>query len=212
MNNIFSNKLSELYNTYNEVIKPLIALYEAREEVFPIPLFNEIRAFNDHVARCYIISFSDDQINDELGRAERHINRIILDCYKYLNVSFHNEIMSFEKRTKHVDLTVLDNGLFYPKFLELRKNAVNLIRKAKRNESIKLNDSFSDYQDAYNVYSELSDLINSRRIEVNWARVKFSGIKLLKIIAWILSAIISGLVSLFLTCDNVKDIILKIIQ
>ncbi|MFA6807078.1 MAG: hypothetical protein WCR29_06625 [Bacteroidales bacterium] len=212
MNNIFSNKLSELYNTYNEVIKPLIALYEAREEVFPIPLFNEIRAFNDHVARCYIISFSDDQINDELGRAERHINRIILDCYKYLNVSFHNEIMSFEKRTKHVDLTVLDNGLFYPKFLELRKNAVNLIRKAKRNESIKLNDSFSDYQDAYNTYSELSDLINSRRIEVNWARVKFSGIKLLKIIAWILSALISGLVSLFLTCDNVKDIILKIFQ
>ena len=212
MNNIISNKLSELYNTYNEVIKPLIALYEAREEVFPIPLFNEIRAFNDHVARCYIISFSDDQINDELGRAERHINRIILDCYKYLNVSFHNEIMTFEKRTKHVDLTVLDNGLFYPKFLELRKNAVNLIRKAKRNESIKLNDSFSDYQDAYNTYSELSDLINSRRIEVNWARVKFSGIKLLKIIAWILSALISGLVSLFLTCDNVKDIILKIFQ
>lgn len=212
MNNIFSNKLSELYNTYNEVIKPLIALYEAREEVFPIPLFNEIRAFNDHVARCYIISFSDDQISDELGRAERHINRIILDCYKYLNVSFHNEIMSFEKRTKHVDLTVLDNGLFYPKFLELRKNAIDLIRKAKRNESIKLNDSFSDYQDAYNVYYELSELINSRRIEVNWARVKFSGIKLLKIIAWILSALISGLVSLFLTCDNVKDIILKIFQ
>jgi len=212
LNNIFSNKLSELYNTYNEVIKPLIALYEAREEVFPIPLFNEIRAFNDHVARCYIISFSDDQISDELGRAERHINRIILDCYKYLNVSFHNEIMSFEKRTKHVDLTVLDNGLFYPKFLELRKNAIDLIRKAKRNESIKLNDSFSDYQDAYNVYYELSELINSRRIEVNWARVKFSGIKLLKIIAWILSALISGLVSLFLTCDNVKDIILKIFQ
>lgn len=212
MNNIISNKLSELYNTYNEVIKPLIALYEAREEVFPIPLFNEIRAFNDHVARCYIISFSDDQISDELGRAERHINRIILDCYKYLNVSFHNEIMSFEKRTKHVDLTVLDNGLFYPKFLELRKNAIDLIRKAKRNESIKLNDSFSDYQDAYNVYYELSELINSRRIEVNWARVKFSGIKLLKIIAWILSALISGLVSLFLTCDNVKDIILKIFQ
>lgn len=212
MNNIISNKLSELYNTYNEVIKPLIALYEAREEVFPIPLFNEIRAFNDHVARCYIISFSDDQISDELGRAERHINRIILDCYKYLNVSFHNEIMSFKKRTKHVDLTVLDNGLFYPKFLELRKNAIDLIRKAKRNESIKLNDSFSDYQDAYNVYYELSELINSRRIEVNWARVKFSGIKLLKIIAWILSALISGLVSLFLTCDNVKDIILKIFQ
>ena len=212
MNPTYYSKFSKLYTSYNEVIKPLIALYEAREEVFPIPLFNEIRAFNDHVARCYIPSFSDDQIEDELGRAERHINRIILDCYKYLNVSFHNEIMSFERRTKHVDLTVLDNGLFYPKFLELRKNAVNLIRKAKRNESIKLNDSFSDYQDAYNVYSELSDLINSRSVEVSWARAKFSVIKLLKIFAWILSAVVSGLVSLFFTCDNIKDIILKIFQ
>lgn len=210
MNNIISNKLSELYNTYNEVIKPLIALYEAREEVFPIPLFNEIRAFNDHVARCYIISFSDDQINDELGRAERHINRIILDCYKYLNVSFHNEIKSFEKRTKHVDLTVLDNGSFYPKFLKLKNDAVKLIRKAKKNESLKLDESFYDYQNAYNVYSDLSDLVNSRSSEVNWARVRFSIYSFLKIMAWVIGAVLSGLISLFLTCDDVKSIIIKI--
>ncbi|MBP1629407.1 MAG: hypothetical protein H6Q15_300 [Bacteroidetes bacterium] len=210
MNSLHSDKISDLYNTYNEVIKPLIALYEAREEVFPIPLFNEIRAFNDHIARCFIPSSSDYQIENELFRAERHINRIVLDCYKYLNVSFYVEVKSFESRTKHVDLTVLDNGLFYPKFLELKNNAVKLIRRAKKNESLKLDESFNDYQNAYNVYSELSDLINSRSSEVNWARVRFSVFTLLKVMAWVVGAVLSGLISLFLTCEEVKSIIIKI--
>ncbi len=38
--------LKEYYKTYNEVIKPLIADFEAREEQFPLPIFNEIRALS----------------------------------------------------------------------------------------------------------------------------------------------------------------------
>lgn len=199
-----------MYNTYNHVIKPLIALYEAREESFPIPLFNEIRAFNDHIARCYFADFTDDQIEDELERAERHINRMILDCYKYLNVSFYTEVKSFEKRTKRVDLTLLDNGLFYPKFLKLRKEAVNLIRKAKINESKNLDDSYSNYEDAFNVYSKLSDLINSRESEVDWARRRFSLSRTAKIVAWIIAAILSGLISSLFNYNELKSIIINI--
>ncbi len=44
--------LHNLYNNYNNVIKPLIAVYEAREARLPTPLFNEIRAFN-HFHVCY---------------------------------------------------------------------------------------------------------------------------------------------------------------
>lgn len=46
--------LAALYKRYNVVIKPLIAEIEARSEKMPLPLFNEIRAFNDHVAHCYV--------------------------------------------------------------------------------------------------------------------------------------------------------------
>lgn len=43
------SKVRELYESYNAVIKPLIAEVEARIEQFPLPLFNEIRALHDHI-------------------------------------------------------------------------------------------------------------------------------------------------------------------
>ena len=48
-----TEKIQELYRDYNTVIKPLIAEVEARSEQFPLPLFIEIRALHDHIARCY---------------------------------------------------------------------------------------------------------------------------------------------------------------
>ncbi len=52
--------VSPLYMEYNQVIKPLIAELEAREEASPQPLFNEIRALNDHIARCYRANVSEN--------------------------------------------------------------------------------------------------------------------------------------------------------
>ena len=46
-------RIIAFYKEYNMVIKPLIAELEARTEQFPLPLFNEIRALHDHIARCY---------------------------------------------------------------------------------------------------------------------------------------------------------------
>lgn len=48
-----SKQIIALYDDYNTIIKPLIAEVEARTEQFPLPLFNEIRALHDHIARCY---------------------------------------------------------------------------------------------------------------------------------------------------------------
>ena len=76
-------KIRVLYSDYNTVIKPLIAEIEARIEQFPLPLFNEIRALHDHIARCYLDEIKEEQITQEIIKAERHIVRIILDCYKY---------------------------------------------------------------------------------------------------------------------------------
>lgn len=49
----FKELMLPLYKTYNDVIKPLIATIEAKTEKFPTPLFNELRAYNDHIAQCY---------------------------------------------------------------------------------------------------------------------------------------------------------------
>ena len=86
MNSLFEEKSTELFSQYNQVIKPLIAEIEARSEKMPQPLFNEIRAFTDHIARCYFPDISDERMLDELEKANRHIVRITLDCFKCLNV------------------------------------------------------------------------------------------------------------------------------
>ena len=92
----------------------LIAEIEVRYEKFPSPIFNEIRAFNDHIARCHREDISDLEIEDELKKAKGHIERIILDCYKFLNVELHRKVIKqFDKRTRGIDLGVINNGEFF---------------------------------------------------------------------------------------------------
>lgn len=68
MNTLQQNKITTLYNQYNTIIKPLMAEIEAREERMPLPIFNEIRAFNDHIARCYLEGTHSERINNELSK------------------------------------------------------------------------------------------------------------------------------------------------
>lgn len=164
--------LSENYKTYNEVIKPLIAEIEARFEEFPLPLFNEIRAFNDHVAQCYTNGVTNDRIKVEINKADAHLKRIIFDCFKYLNVALSDKIKQFEKQTRNIDLTIIDNGLFYPKYRQLSKSAIDKVREARKKESKDNDSALTKYQEAYNTYCDLENLIENSTQDVKWARAK----------------------------------------
>lgn len=193
-----NKRIIALYQEYNTVIKPLIAEVEARTEQFPLPLFNEIRALHDHISRCYSDNVSSEQIDSEIHKAERHVVRIMLDCYKCLNLSLHDEVLLFEKQTKHIDLTVLQDGTFYPRYKTLRMKAIQTVRKAKSLESQDTNAALDAYQQSYNVYSELETMIDSVTPDLHWARIRFSVRRLLQVVLWILSAIASGVISIFL--------------
>lgn len=193
-----NKRIIALYQDYNTVIKPLIAEVEARTEQFPLPLFNEIRALHDHISRCYSDNVSSEQIDSEIHKAERHVVRIMLDCYKCLNLSLHDEVLLFEKQTKHIDLTVLQDGTFYPRYKTLRMKAIQTVRKAKSLESQDTNAALDAYQQSYNVYSELETMIDSVTPDLHWARIRFSVRRLLQVVLWILSAIASGVISIFL--------------
>lgn len=191
-------KIRVLYSDYNTVIKPLIAEIEARIEQFPLPLFNEIRALHDHIARCYLDEINEEQITQEIIKAERHIVRIILDCYKYLNLSLHESLLLFERQTKNVDLTVLKNGTFYPYYKSLRMEAIDAVRKAKLLESSNTKLALDAYQDSYNIYVELEELIEEVGTDVHWARIHFTVHKSVNVFLWFLSAVASGVISVFL--------------
>lgn len=191
-------RIIALYKEYNMVIKPLIAELEARTEHFPLPLFNEIRALHDHIARCYSERISSNQVDSEIHKAERHVTRIMLDCYKCLNLSLHDEVLLFECQTKNVDLTVLQNGTFYPKYKTLRTKATKMVRKAKSLESLDTQSALDTYQNSYNLYCDLENVIQEVVPDLHWARIRFSVRKSMQVLLWILSAIASGVISIIL--------------
>ena len=191
-------RIIALYKEYNMVIKPLIAELEARTEQFPLPLFNEIRALHDHIARCYSERISSNQVDSEIHKAERHVTRIMLDCYKCLNLSLHDEVLLFERQTKNVDLTVLQNGTFYPKYKTLRTKATKMVRRAKSLESLDTQSALDTYQNSYNLYCDLENVIEEVVPDLHWARIRFSVRKSMQVLLWILSAIASGVISIIL--------------
>lgn len=191
-----SDLLKKHYNSYSYVIKPLVATYEAREQQFPTPIFNEIRAFNDHVSRCYLDDATDEFIQEEIKKAGRHTTRIILDLYKYLIISFDNEIKAFESRTKNVNISVVDNGEFYIKYKTLRDKSIFALREAKKKESLNHSQEniFEKFEESFNLYQETSELISSSHSNIQWACWKSN----FRRYGWIAGIIIGALTSFIL--------------
>ena len=209
MSALFETESAKLFNQYNQVIKPLIAEIEARGEVMPQPLFNEIRAFTDHIARCYRNDITEEKIADELLKAKRHIVRITLDCFKCLNILLFGEIKDFEHRTRNINLKAIHNGEFYPKYKQMRRDAVETVKKAKKAECEDSDKALILYDNAFNKYVAIENLIKDNTEEVKWARIFFSARRLGKFALWLSAAIISGLISTLIACDFWQRLLTK---
>ena len=208
-------KLTPLYETYNGVIKPLIAEIEVRFEQFPTSIFNEIRAFNDHVARCYAKPNDEGWIDKQISKAKSHIERIVLDCYKYLNVKLYDLVIKkFDQKYKWVDLSAIDNGEFFIKHRRLTKEITLKLKEAKHKESKEdKSESMALYQYVHNKYTELEDLIDQNHRNLFWASGKFYSKWFLKFLGWLAAAIISGIISSsFIPWDKVTQWFISLFQ
>ncbi|MBQ6156608.1 MAG: hypothetical protein IJK22_08400 [Bacteroidales bacterium] len=209
MKPLFEKQSKELFSQYNYVIKPLVAEIEARGEAMPQPLFNEIRAFTDHIARCYRDDISEERMADELQKARRHIIRITLDCFKCLNILLFQEIEKFEHRTRNINLKAIDNGEFYPKYKQMRREAAETVKKAKITESENSDKALILYDAAFNKYVGIERLLKECTEEVKWARIHFSARRVVKFLLWLAAAILSGLLSMLISCDFLQGIFCK---
>jgi hypothetical protein len=214
--------LASLYALYSDMIKPVSAEIETRYEVFPIPILNEIRAYNDHVARCYRYirengDVATDQsrkfIDTQTKKAEGHIERIMLDCYKHLNVKLHDiVVVDFEKRTKNVDLSAVNNGEFYQKYKIMRRDVVNNLKKAKLAEVKDKISSIKLYQETYNQYAALEDFLIENDTHIRRAATKYKINRIGSIILWIAAAVLSGFVSSVIPWNGLWQTVLSWIK
>lgn len=111
------------------------------------------------------------------------------------------KIEQFEKRTRNIDLTVIDNGLFYPEYSRLKVEAAIAVNNAKLNESINIDDALIEFERACNIYSDIVNSIDRVNETVKWAKVRFSSRKIITILAWVVSIVVSAIISALFTCE-----------
>ena len=96
----FQTQIANIYNQYREVVFPLVAFIETIDCEFPIEIVNEIRSIFSHFSRTYDDSLEENEIATELSKAEGHLKRAILDCYKYACLSLVDFYEKFRKEYK----------------------------------------------------------------------------------------------------------------
>ena len=101
---------------------------------------------------------------------------MVLDCYKFLNVSLYDIVIKdFDKRYKGVDLSYINDGDFIIKHRKLTKEIIVKLKEAKLKEHKEdKNESILLYQEVYNKYTELENIINENCRNMNWAKVRLN--------------------------------------
>ena len=159
-------RIKDIYKTYIDIICPYSLHYENISNRFPIELLNEIRDILTHLSK-YNLSDEASIKERNLSKAEGHIKRSRLDCYKYICMAYEDEYSKFDKMYINTDLSFVDNGEFLPKLLEARNNAKHLLFDARKtdlsvdsdNENNN-NKAYEKYEKAFVAYSSVYNLIN----------------------------------------------------
>lgn len=188
--------LEKLYQQYNDPVKPLLAEIEAIYEKFPLPLYNEIRAMNDHVARA-VTAVDDKKAVIQLEKAASHINRITRDCYKFLDVYYKREAERFDKLICTIEPSTTEDYQRMADYGKLSDKATNLVEYAKKNEHLVSDEeTYVNFEKAYNAYKELhSFIVNNRRIVFSLKRkkrIKMIGSVIFSIFTFMLGCIIAN--------------------
>jgi hypothetical protein len=192
MEAVVENALKDLYANYSNNIKPLIAVIEANTQKLPIEIFNEIRAVNDHIARC-IMSGEEKFCVAEIQKAHSHQMRILLDCFKHLNIFYFDRFEQFEKQDmKYVNLSLVNNGEFYTTLRAMQNEAHRLSAEARIAESLDKNKALELYDQMYNKCNAIEEYINDNIKNIDWAKKIYRRRNALTIIVSSITSLLIG--------------------
>lgn len=193
---LLQERQQEIYQFYNSQVRPAIILTETIFKKFPVPVLNEIRNAQDHLARCFDDSIPNsnttDFIEEQIAQVKGHWLRALLDCYKYIwyhlgakvgKKYFWAKLFGFGK------LSDINNGEFIETYHLLRKQAKQNYKSARETESINKEQSLDFYEKATSALIDLDELYDNNARSLTWAITKGLVLKALAALGWIISAI-----------------------
>lgn len=155
-------RIADILSAYRDTAKPLLADIESRRgKSLPDNCLNEIRALNDHIARCYRRGITEQSKNSELTKAEGHLRRLIYDCFKQLNIYISDTLNRKEKRYYSDTWLTHNEGQFWKEYSLYRRNAQQNVIEAKRNESYDSDKAMESYEAAFQNYRMAEELLNN---------------------------------------------------
>jgi len=160
--------IKEIYLEYSTVLNPLIQNYEAVGGDFPIEILNEIRSIFSHLAKCYNDNASKKVIDTNIKKSRNHLKRAVLDGFKYNILAYQRNLSSFESKYNRI-MDLADSGQFLNDFWDKRQNCQELFKAAKLKESGSQDvvEAFPSFEQAFNAYYELNDLISKKEKDLS---------------------------------------------
>lgn len=157
-------RISKIYEQYRNVVCPLVAFIESVDAKFPITILNEIRSIFSHFSRVYEESMADKEISEELAKAEKHLKRAILDCYKFGSLSLMDFYDSFRAEYRFADLAQIDNGDFLSKITQDFSNGQHQLLQAKMSERMgtSADDLYNEFEVSFRLFLGVYKLVNEK--------------------------------------------------
>ena len=159
---------SRLYNIYNTEVRGNLEKVEAYGKKDLVPIHNELRAFQDHLSRCFTAAIQGSLTRDALlrqtERAEGHLTRCRLDCYKSLWIHQGNRVQKMYRWPLRLSkFTGSWGGDFLDSYVRLKREAKEYNALARRCESSEKEQAYRHYKHSLDCLTQLEELYNSRK-------------------------------------------------
>ncbi|MCL2755066.1 MAG: hypothetical protein FWD35_05060 [Oscillospiraceae bacterium] len=197
----FESRVREVFVAYTNIICPFVITLEVIDNEYPIEIFNEIRSIFFHLS-VFMKSEDFSAKESELIKAEGHLKRAHLDCYKYLSHSYLEYHRDFVKIYAHYDLRAVEDGQFIIDLSDLRKAAIEKYEYAKNAEAqrVEVDKLYFLFEESYNACRKLYIRIRDSEHKCQRLRKKH---KVITTVNWVIGAIgvagtIFGIITFFL--------------
>ena len=201
------NAIQAISQSYLHNFKPLLQVLKVRMKgKYPQNCLNEIRAINDHIARCYRNGMSEEDITKEIGKAEGHLQRLAYDCYKQLILYQTADIKHTIKWFYSSRWPRIGKGELWKTYMDNYKLARKLEKEAKRNESISPDDALNLYDESYNNYQAILEVFKKHKLQIYVSAIIRIFERITKGVYWLIVTFILSIIAAILAWLNIFTI------
>lgn len=184
----------QVYEFYQEFVKPIYSEIEARWNDIPVELLFETYAVFDHLKRYHL----GEEVESECAaKALSHLKRGVLDAFKLKLKYFNTDLEHFLK--SDVDFQLIDNGEFISSLYKDKHDIIETAKQARLTESKQGKDqAFDEWFNVSQKINDFEDKYFAKAYKVDWAKNKTFKWLTKDLIKGFLIGIFSGAISSYL--------------